>query len=249
MSSTPAKKKNLIPAPAWGFADVIIVLGLTVALPAIVLLIVIGLGRLGLYPRAVGQFLVSDGLMPGAIRYLLTLAIEWLLLWWVLRRYGKKWSDFGLKKFPWIKSILTILGVYVGFSLSVIVVFTLVAVLFPSIDVNEAQSTAFEFGRSHWGLIVSFVASVLIAPIIEEIQFRGFVLPAFEKSFGPFFGLLLTSLTFAVLHFQANVAIYTFILGIILALMYRRLGSIIPGIVLHTINNLLAFLAVTGILR
>lgn len=243
------KRQSLIPAPAWGFADAIIVLGLSVALPALVILAVIGVGRLGLYPRAVGQFLVADGLMPSAIRYILTLAIEITLLRLILRRYKKHWRDFGIRKFPWLKSIFTVIGVYVGFALSIVVVFTLVAVLFPSINVNETQETAFEFGRSNWGLAVSFLASVVIAPIVEEIQFRGFILPAFEQSFGPFFGITLSSLTFAVLHFQTNVVIYTFILGIILSLMYRRLGSIIPGIILHTINNLLAFIAITGIIR
>lgn len=249
MSAKLTKRKNLIPTPVWGFSDAVIVLGLSVALPIVVLLIIIGLGRIGMYPRAVGKFLVGGGLLPGAVRYLLTLAIELGLLMLVLRRYGKKWQDFGLKKFNWLKSILSIIGVYIVFSVGIVVVFVLVSALFPGINTKEAQDTAFEFGHSHIALLVSFIASVMIAPIVEEIQFRGFILPAFEKSFGPFFGLTLSSLTFAGLHLQTNVVIYTFVLAIVLGLMYRRLGSIIPGIALHTINNLLAFLAVVGILR
>lgn len=249
MSTKVAKRKNLIPAPAWGVLDAVIVLGLSVALPIVILLVIVGLGRIGFYPRAVGKFLVADGLLPGAVRYLLTLLIELSLLILVLRRYGKKWQDFGIKKFNWFKGILSIIGVYIGFSLGIVVIFVLVTVLFPSINTKQAQDTAFEFGHSNVALIVSFIASVVIAPIVEEIQFRGFILPAFEKSFGQFFGLILTSLTFAALHLQVNVVIYTFVLAIILGLMYRRLGSIVPGIIVHTINNLLAFLAVVGILR
>lgn len=80
-----------------------------------------------------------------------------------------------------------------------------------------------------------------MAPIIEEIYFRGFLLPAFSKhSF--LFGALISSLFFGLLHFQLNVAIYTFILGMFLAYMYYRLGSIVPGIILHMGNNLIAFL-------
>jgi uncharacterized protein len=59
-------------------------------------------------------------------------------------------------------------------------------------------------------------------------------------------GAVLSSGLFALAHGQANIAIYTFPLGLLLCFMYVRLGSIVPGMALHMINNYLAFVAVAG---
>ena len=85
--------------------------------------------------------------------------------------------------------------------------------------------------------------TVIIAPVIEEIYFRGLMLPAVTKRFGWGMGVIISSSLFAVLHMQANVMVYTFILGVFLCFMYIRLKSIIPGILLHAINNSIAFAA------
>ena len=45
---------------------------------------------------------------------------------------------------------------------------------------------------------------------------------------------------------QANVGVYTFFLGMVLCFMYARLRSIVPGVLLHMVNNLLVFVALAS---
>ncbi len=91
--------------------------------------------------------------------------------------------------------------------------------------------------------LLSLWALVIIPPIIEEIVFRGFMFPAFAKRFGVVLGAVVSSLLFAVAHLQLNVSVYTFILGLLLCFLYVRLGSTIPGIGIHMLNNYLAYMA------
>jgi membrane protease YdiL (CAAX protease family) len=82
---------------------------------------------------------------------------------------------------------------------------------------------------------------VLLPPIIEETIFRGFIFPAISTRTGVIWGAILSSLLFGAFHGQANVFVYTAILGLLLCFMYVRTKSIIPGMVLHMLNNFLAF--------
>ena len=54
---------------------------------------------------------------------------------------------------------------------------------------------------------------------------------------------IFSGVLFGFAHLQPNVSIYTFILGLLLCAMYVRLGSIVPGIALHMLNNYFAYVA------
>lgn len=94
--------------------------------------------------------------------------------------------------------------------------------------------------------LLMFIISVIAAPIIEEILFRGLLLPAIAKKYGWFKGGLISSLIFAIGHGPLAM-IPTFLAGIYLSRMYYRLGSIIPGIILHAINNSIAYVFLSSV--
>ncbi len=87
---------------------------------------------------------------------------------------------------------------------------------------------------------------MILPPIIEETVFRGFIFPAFAKKWGVIWGAIASSILFGFAHLQANVGVYTFVIGLLLCFLYVRLKSIIPGIFFHMLNNYLAFVALTG---
>jgi membrane protease YdiL (CAAX protease family) len=66
------------------------------------------------------------------------------------------------------------------------------------------------------------------------------------KRWGVITGAIVSSAIFGLAHAQANISIYTWLLGLLLCAMYVRLKSIIPGMALHMLNNYLAFLALTS---
>ena len=93
------------------------------------------------------------------------------------------------------------------------------------------------------------VFAILSAPIYEEILFRGFIQPVFTKYAGIFWGIIITSLFFAISHTQYlnydSAFAGVFAIGIILGYTRQFTGSVMPGIFAHLINNLLAVLSLS----
>lgn len=234
-------KKSSFAKPAWSIASVFLVISLTVLLPLTILFWVVGLVRFGILPGNIADILIGNSTLAAIVRTSLSFAIELGLLLWVKKHYRLKLADFGLRKFNFWRAIGVILTLFVVFIGLVFVAYLLISVLWPQVDLNEAQKSGFEFGRHGIGLAGSFVVTVLVAPIIEEVYFRGFVLPAFAAKWGNLVGIILSSALFGILHMQINVGVYTFILGVLLSLMYIRFRSIGPGIMFHIINNLIVF--------
>lgn len=97
-------------------------------------------------------------------------------------------------------------------------------------------------GHGGWAL----VAPVLIAPVIEELLFRGVIqTPATEK-FGAFKGILLASAVFGIVHGVPQQVINCFVVGIILGYVYYKTRSLTPVIILHFINNSVAMIGSDG---
>ncbi len=80
----------------------------------------------------------------------------------------------------------------------------------------------------------------LLGPVLEEIFFRGFLYGALKKRSGIFWGIILSAVFFAYIH--ANLASFFPILclGLLLAYLYERTGSLIPSITVHAIHNSLS---------
>ena len=88
-----------------------------------------------------------------------------------------------------------------------------------------------------------FIVGALLAPLIEEIFFRGFLFQGFRARYGWISGMLLSSGIFAVAHLDPVSLIPTFILGCVLAYLYHRSNSVWPGVILHVMVNSFGLLA------
>lgn len=77
------------------------------------------------------------------------------------------------------------------------------------------------------------------AGIAEELYFRGLVQGRLER-FGPPVAIVATALIFAVIHFTPAAIPVLFVYGLVLGWIRARTGSIVPGAVAHSLNNLLA---------
>lgn len=92
-----------------------------------------------------------------------------------------------------------------------------------------------------WGL--GFLAVVIMAPVCEEIFFRGYMQSRLSARLGPVWAILITSTFFGFMHLYPIHSVQTFFLGIVLGYIAWRSGSIVPAIVAHFVNNLFAYLA------
>ena len=96
--------------------------------------------------------------------------------------------------------------------------------------------------ESNLGLLFLFLAVVVMAPIGEEVVFRGFLQKFLEEQWKDVTrAVLITSLFFAVIHFNPYWTIQIYLLGVILGFLSWKTKSIIPSIILHGINNGVSF--------
>lgn len=93
-------------------------------------------------------------------------------------------------------------------------------------------------------LALSALLTTVIAPICEEILFRGYVFAALSKWKGWVPAAVITGVLFGGVHAGSAPAVDLAplaILGFMLCLLYRRTGSLYPCIAAHSLNNSLAF--------
>jgi len=84
--------------------------------------------------------------------------------------------------------------------------------------------------------MLNFVSVVILAPICEELIFRGFVLNKMLLRFSPVKAVIFSSVIFGALHL--NTGISPAIVGAVLCIIYMKYQSIIPCMVIHGIHNL-----------
>ena len=94
-------------------------------------------------------------------------------------------------------------------------------------------------GADLWMLISTFVSASLMAPIVEEITFRGFVAPAMAKLFKSVaVGLVVAAFCFAAIH-PTGVPAWLPLAGVgfMSSLLAYQTGSLWPSIIFHAIHN------------
>lgn len=87
------------------------------------------------------------------------------------------------------------------------------------------------------GLALLALAVAVLAPLFEEAFFRGFLYRALRERLGVSGAVLASSAVFALVHLSFQTVLPLFALGCILALAYEWTGSLVPSIVLHSLNN------------
>ena len=91
---------------------------------------------------------------------------------------------------------------------------------------------------------------VLIAPLVEELLFRGFLLPPLVRRLGAAGGVGISAVLFGLMHLSDPQAVPPLIvLGAVLGWLRLRSGSLWPALLLHVCNNSVAFLLLLASLR
>lgn len=147
------------------------------------------------------------------------------------------WTDIGLAPAGFVAYLLLAAGLAALFS------------LFPWFNATEAQEVGFSIYVAGFDRIIAFITLVVVAPVAEEIIFRGWL---YDKLRGKFLGKysnmvsivvsnLLVSLLFGIVHMQWNVGVNVFAMSVVMCVLREITGTIYAGVLLHMLKNGIAF--------
>lgn len=165
-----------------------------------------------------------------------------LAVLWLVKRSGFGWSAIGLERRGFWKHLRTGVVAYFGIVPVLLVIVLAMAMATKLLSYEPPPQPVVEVylkeHRGHW--IVYFTLFVAGAgPLIEEIFFRGFSYRAFRSRLGPRWAGAASALVFAALHLNLIAFVPIFVLGLYLAYLYERTGSIVPSMTVHVIHNFL----------
>ena len=181
-----------------------------------------------------------EALKLGASAYAVTLlyvALDGVYVYYVYKWYRKTPVSIavsGFNRFIWLPALVWFLSIVVQFFL-------------PN-DPSVNQQTATDLTLTQ--PLFSFFATVIFAPLTEELIFRGmlarYLFPKQDSSKQTLIFLLVSSALFALIHFPGDVQQFFvyFSLGFSLGLAYISRKGLVYSISLHALNNLVAFLMI-----
>jgi uncharacterized protein len=155
----------------------------------------------------------------------------------------KAWH-FGLRRTP--------LRVGVAWAAAGIVTFYIVAgiysVLVPT-DVEQGVTEDLGADEGAFGLIAAGLMVMVVAPVAEELFFRGFFYKALRSKFSMIVAAVLDGLLFGAIHYNFEGADTLLLLpplallGFLFCVVYEKTGSLFPVIGMHAFNNSVAYAA------
>ena len=147
---------------------------------------------------------------------------------------------FGLNKISWGKVLIWGLGAMIPVYILLGLGSVIIQLIIPSKEkVPEMQEIVQTMISSHdiTIRIALLFSAIIVAPIIEEIIFRGYFYPVLKRYSHRLFAGFMTSLLFAVVHGHVEGLIPLLLLAIILTLCYELTGSLLVPILIHALFN------------
>lgn len=112
--------------------------------------------------------------------------------------------------------------------------------LIDELGVEKVQDTVaiFQKEQSVTVLILMGFTAAVVAPICEEVVFRGYLYPAVKRFVGPWVSALSTALMFSAAHGSVSALVPLFVFGLALVALYEFTGSIWAPMAAHFLFNL-----------
>ena len=116
-------------------------------------------------------------------------------------------------------------------------------ILIDIVHLFPKESKELHEAHQHISGIAGILSFCIFGPIAEEICFRGILLGGLLKMrCRPWIAILITALAFSLAHGYAVKLVGTLLIGIIVGWLYWRMGSIIPCLIIHIVNNSFAYI-------
>ncbi len=226
MSSSPSLTDilELPPAPSVPWTPKDVFWGVVSAIVIIILL-------------AVASALVERWGLPLDSSLVVNVGTLMLLIpvwYFTIFKYGTSWADLGLRAFS---------PATAGMGCGLMIIFFLLNAIYGAIlgmfGLQIQPSIAPVFENSSFPIAL-FFGGAIVAPLIEEIFFRGFIFSGLRNRWDWKRAAATSAVLFALAHILPTSLLPIFILGIIFAFLYQASGSIWPAILMHGLTNSMA---------
>lgn len=98
--------------------------------------------------------------------------------------------------------------------------------------------------NTSYSIPLFIISVIVVAPVFEEIIYRGIILEQLYKRYGSLKAIGISSLLFAIMHLNIHQGVNGFFLGIILGFIYIKTNSLLLGMFLHFVNNFLVIISI-----
>lgn len=175
-----------------------------------------------------------------ALSYTLALFVIIFVPWKFNKIFHTDREELGLSGLPtWTDIGLAPIGFVVAIILSMVA--TAIFSLIPDFNATEAQNLGFSPYVVGGERLLAFITLAIVAPIAEEIIFRGWLYGKLRRCLSMPLAIFLVSLAFGIVHLQWNIGVSVFAMSIVLCALREITGTIYAGMLMHAIKNAVAF--------
>lgn len=182
------------------------------------------------------------------ITIILDFALIGLAAGFSLWRYRLGWSELGLRPFDrsfWWLPLAAAAGAQIG-----IIIYAAVLTAVGADAAVPEQEDLDQLFESRAILPLTGVATVLMAPLAEEVFFRGFIFAGLRRPLGAGGAMVASGLVFAAFHVNGpetvGLVLPFALIGVLFAWIYYRTGSLWLSIATHLLFNLVSFAALAS---
>jgi membrane protease YdiL (CAAX protease family) len=180
------------------------------------------------------------GAIASAIIYvcmlIIVIGVPWRLFGDVVTR-----GDVGMGRLPHIRDAGLTLVAFVVYMVASVMFIQFAALIVPGFNVDQEQDIIFTQLTASSDYIVAFITLVIVAPLAEEVLFRGYLYSKMRRVASVWVSTIAISLLFGYVHGQWNVGVDVFALSLVACWLREYTGTLWAGLFLHMLKNGLAF--------
>lgn len=159
-------------------------------------------------------------------------------IYYIIRQTGLK--SIGIRWDKWLRGIIKGIIFYFGF-IPILFLLAYIGLLFcyilgitpqphPLIEILKREKSIFFIYHL-------LIMAIFIAPIFEEILFRGLFYQGLKRHFGYLRASFISSFIFSLMHFNPSQFLPIMGLGVLMCFIFEYTGTLVPVIALHMLNN------------
>jgi membrane protease YdiL (CAAX protease family) len=196
----------------------------------------------------VGGADITNGLGQMVIGVLCLQGAVLVLTWRMLRQQGLSWDcAFGFSE-DWARAIrlgilVAVIFLPIGFGLQLMSDFVMRLPHSPVQPVEQQAVQTLRTASSWIQRVAAGTVTIVVAPLGEEVLFRGILYPTIKQAGFRHLALWVTSLAFAAIHLNAVTFVPLLVLSVLLILLYERTNNLLAPIAAHSVFNAIQFVS------